>query len=251
MSRITLTWQKGRGKRLICDVRWRGPSIQGEGYDVAQHTLRVHLVDDDYLVRLGVERLFEGLEHIELESVSSTGDTAIREALALSPEVVLMETTVRNVDAVQAVREITTRAPQVKVAMLSSATDFGTMSDAYRAGAASYLSKYSVSSDLGAALRMIHRGDAIFSMPPDLPRFPLPAMPEESSEVKLIKRLPTRDRAILSALIAGRTNSQIAGALHVSEATVKAQITKIMAKLNVGGRVQLAVLAVKAGVATS
>ncbi|WP_146070798.1 response regulator transcription factor [Arthrobacter sp. B1805] len=217
---------------------------------MAQQTLRVHLVDDDYLVRLGVERLFEGLEHIELESVTSSGDAAIKEALALKPDVVLMETTVRNVDGVRAVQEISARAPQVKVAMLSSATDFGIMCDAYRAGAASYLSKYSVSSDLGAAIRMIHRGEAIFSMPPDLERFPLPAVPAESSELQLIKRLPARDRAILSALTEGRTNGQIAGALHVSEATVKAQITKIMAKLNVAGRVQLAVLAVRAGVAT-
>lgn len=215
---------------------------------VAHQMLRVHLVDDDYLVRLGMERLFEGLSHIELESVSSTGDAAIKDALALAPDVVLMETMVRNVDGVRAVQEITTRAPQVKVAMLSSATTFDVMCDAYRAGAVSYLSKYSVSSDLGSAIRMIHRGESIFSMPPELERFPVPTEPEDSFEVQLIKRLPTRDRAILAALTAGRTNAQIAGALHVSEATVKAQITKIMANLNVGGRVQLAVLAVRAGI---
>lgn len=217
---------------------------------MVHNTIRVHLVDDDYLVRLGMERLFEGLEHIELQSVSSTGDDAIMAAIALTPDVLLMETRVRDVDGLQAVQEITARVPQVKVAMLSTVTDFDVMRDAYRAGAVSYLSKYSISSDLDAAIRMIHRGESIFSMPPDLERFPLAAEPDESFEVQLIQRLPTRDRAILTALTAGRTNGQIASALHISEATVKAQITKIMARLNVGGRVQLAVLAVRAGVAT-
>lgn len=217
---------------------------------MGQKTLRVHLVDDDYLVRLGMERLFERLEDIELEAVSSTGDEAIKNAVALMPDVVLMETRVRDVDGLQAVQEISARAPQVKVAMLSSVTDFDVMRDAYRAGAVSYLSKYSVSSDLGAAIRMIDRGECIFSMPPNLERFPVAAEREESFERALIKGLPARDRAILSALTEGRTNGQIAVALHVSEATVKAQITKIMAKFKVAGRVQLAVLAVRADVAT-
>lgn len=217
---------------------------------MGQKTLRVHLVDDDYLVRLGMERLFERLEDIELEAVSSTGDEAIKNAVALMPDVVLMETRVRDVDGLQAVQEISARAPQVKVAMLSSVTDFDVMRDAYRAGAVSYLFKHSVSSDLGAAIRMIDRGECIFSMPPNLERFPVAAEREESFERALIKGLPARDRAILSALTEGRTNGQIAVALHVSEATVKAQITKIMAKFKVAGRVQLAVLAVRADVAT-
>jgi DNA-binding NarL/FixJ family response regulator len=215
---------------------------------VAQSTLRVHLVDDDYLVRIGMERLFEGLPDIELESVSSTGDAAIKEVLALRPDVVLMETMVRDVDGVRAVNEIAARAPQVKVAMLSSHITFDVMCDAYRAGAVSYLSKYNVSSDLGAAIRMIHKGESIFSKPLELDRFPVPTEPEESSEMKLIKRLPTRDRDILTALTSGRTNAQIANALHVSEGTVKARITRIMSKLSVGGRVELAVLAVRAGI---
>lgn len=240
---------EGVGSDASLHKWWTGHCLWGKVSSVATQTLRVHLVDDDYLVRLGMERLFEGLEHIELESVSSTGDAAISEAVKLAPDLVLMETMVRDVDGVQAVHRITSQMPQVKVAMLSSSASYDLMCDAYRAGAVSYLSKYSVSSDLGAALRLIHRGESIFSMPPDLQRFPLPAEPADSFEIQLIRRLPARDRAILSALTAGRTNAQIAGSLHVSEATVKAQITKVMAKLNVSGRVQLAVLAVRAGVA--
>lgn len=212
-----------------------------------QEKLRVHLVDDDYLVRLGMERLFEGIEQVDLESVSCTGDEAVTEALALLPDIVLMETNVQNIDGLRAVREISHRIPTVKIAMLSSHTSFEIMCDAYHAGAVSYLSKQSISSDLGAALRMIHRGESIFSAPQDLQRFPLPAPPEASFEIKLIQRLPSRDRAILKALTAGQTNAQIALSLHVSEATVKAQITKIMSKLNVNCRVQVAVLAAQAG----
>ena len=89
---------------------------------VMSGNVAMHLVDDDYLVRLGMERLFEGLEHIELESVSSTGDAAISEAVKLAPDLVLMETMVRDVDGVQAVHRITSQMPQVKVAMATVAT---------------------------------------------------------------------------------------------------------------------------------
>jgi DNA-binding NarL/FixJ family response regulator len=216
-----------------------------------QDTLRVHLVDDDCLTRLGMERLLESQEDIELESVSSTGNRAVEDALALEPDVVLMETMVRDVDGVQAVHKIVSQAPHVKVAMVSSAMNFDLMNDAYHAGASSYLSKQSISLDFGAAIRMIHQGQSIFSMPPELQRFPVPSGGNASSEVEFIDRLSTRDQAILSELVGGRTNLQIAASLHVSEATVKAQITKMMVGLKVSGRVQLAVLAVKAGVQVS
>ncbi|MGV0110835.1 response regulator [Arthrobacter sp. CP30] len=214
-----------------------------------QTTLRVHLVDNDYLVRLGMERLLETMDGIELQYVSSTGNDAIKAALMHRPDVILMETMVQHVDGVQAVREIVTRAPDIRVAMVSSAMDLDLICDAYRAGATSYLSKYSVTTDLGAAIRMIHQGDSIFSLPPDLSRFPLPVKQSRSIEVDLIKGLPSRDHAILTALTAGRTNLQIGAALRLSEGTVKARIAKIMLKLNVEGRVQLAVLAVQAGLA--
>jgi DNA-binding NarL/FixJ family response regulator len=214
---------------------------------VSGQTLRVHFVDDDYLAQLGMKRLFETLPDIALECVSSTGDAAIRDAVTFLPDVVLMETKVRNVDGVRAVREISRHAPRVRIAMLSSATTYEVMSDAYRAGAASYLFKETISEDLGAAIRMIHRGHSIFSMPPELERFPVSDEPDDSFEFDLIRRLSARDRDILAGLTAGQTNAQIGASLHVSEGTVKAQITKIMTKLNVGGRVQLAVLAVKAG----
>lgn len=210
--------------------------------------LRVHLVDNDYLARPGMERLFEGLPDIELESVPSTGDAAIGAALELTPDVVLVEPAVRDVDGLVAVREITGRAPGTKVAMLSSVVDHGTICDAYRAGAVSYLSESTISSDLDAAIRMIHRGESIFSMPPEPDRFPMPVEQAESFGTQLIQRLCTCDGFVLRGLVSGRTNAQIAAALHVSEAMVKAQITRITARVDVSGRVQLAVLAVRAGV---
>ena len=202
------------------------------------------------LLQLGMERLFEDLPHIELESVSSTGTDAIDAAVQFTPDVILMETTVRDVDAFTAVQQITERVPGTKVVMLSSVMDFDVMCDAGKAGAISYLSKTSISEDLGAMIRIIHRGETILSMPPGLQRFPLPAEQDDSYEIRLLQNLSARDKSILCQLVSGRTNAQIALCLHVSEATVKAQITKIIAKLNVSGRVQLAVLAHRAGIGT-
>ncbi len=158
----------------------------------------------------------------------------------------------RDVDGLTAVHQITERVPGTKVAMLSSVVNYDVMSEAYKAGAVSYLSKCSISEDLGAMIRMIHRGETILSMPVGLQRFPLPADSDDddSFEIRLLQNLPARDKSILCQLVSGRTNAQIAACLHVSEATVKAQITKIIAKLNVSGRVQLAVLAHRAGIGT-
>ena len=205
---------------------------------MAQSKIRVHLADGDYFLRLGLESLLAASPDVALEHVTGTGNDAVRAALEKKPDLVLMETNLGNVCSMEAIRRITIGAPETKVE---------TMTKARAAGACSYLAKSSISTDLSAALRLIHSGNMIFSKPLDADHFPPRSVNKFDLASQLMRQVGSRDRRILQALSDGFTNVQIAAQLHVSEGTVKAQLAKIMEPLGVSNRVQLAVLAVQAG----
>ena len=212
-----------------------------------QPQIRVHLADGDYFLRLGLESLLAASPDVQLEQVTSTGNDAVDAALDKRPDLVLMETSLSNICSMEATRRIVSAAPETKVVMLSATHDIETMARAHSAGACSYLAKNSISTDLGAALRMIHSGNMIFSKPTDADQFPPHSASKYDLKSQLLRQAGPRDRRILQALSEGLTNVQIASLLHVSEGTVKAQLAKIMEPLGVSNRVQLAVLAVQAG----
>lgn len=209
--------------------------------------IRVHLVDEDYLFHLGVKSVLAGLEYVVLEAVSRTVDQAVAAVVASDPDIVLMDRKLAGMDAIAAIRAIVDQAPRTKVVMLSAETDRGSMIEAYQAGAGSYLSRTQMTEDLGPALRMIHRGAAVFSMPLASTRLQSPKAPENAEKRVLKTKLTSRDRRLLARVAAGKTNAEIGRDLHLSEATIKAQLTGIMKGLNVCNRVQLAVLAVRCG----
>lgn len=212
-----------------------------------QFPVRVQLADADYFLRLGLESLLASSPDVELEVVTRTGNEAVDAAIDTKPDLVLMDTSLSNVCSMEATRRITMGAPETKVVMLSTAHDLETMSRARAAGACSYLAKNAISTDLGAALRMIHSGNMIFSKPTDADHFPPHSPNRFELKSQLLRQTRYRDRRILHALSQGHTNTEIASLLHISEATVKAQLAKIMEPLGVKNRVQLAVLAVQSG----
>lgn len=214
---------------------------------MVQPQIRVHLADGDYFLRLGLESLLAASPDVALEQVTGSGDDAVNAALEKKPDLVLMETNLGNVCSMEAIRRITTGAPETKVVILSATHDIETMTKARAAGACSYLAKSSISTDLSAALRLIHSGNMIFSKPLDADHFPPRSVSKFDLASQLMRQVGPRDRRILHALSDGFTNVQIAAQLHVSEGTVKAQLAKIMEPLGVSNRVQLAVLAVQAG----
>lgn len=210
--------------------------------------IRVHLADGDYFLRLGLESLLASCPEVSLEKVTSTGNEAIESALSMKPDIVLMESSISNVCSMEATRRIAAGSSETKVVMFSATYDIETISRAHAAGACSFLAKNSVATDLGAALRMINSGNMIFSQPLDAPRFPARSSNDFDLQARFLKQTSPRDRRILNALANGYTNIQIAALLHISEGTVKAQLAKIMEPMRATNRVQLAVLAVRAGI---
>lgn len=216
--------------------------------DSSGSKIRVHLADGDFLVRLGIERALEDLDYVVLESVSWSGEAAIAAAVAMQPDIVIMETALQGMDGIAAAAEIRAQAPGTKVVMLAAAADRETMMKAYSAGASSYLTKNGITEDLGPALRMVHRGATILSMPPGSPRLHRPVLDQQSRRREIGSDLSDREKKLLEGIVAGLTNAELGRGLHLSEATVKAHLSALMARLNVCNRVQLAVLGLRSGI---
>lgn len=209
--------------------------------------IRVHLVDADFLLHRGIQAVLAGLNYVRLEAVSRTAEEAVRAIIASDPDIVLMERQLPGADGLSVTKDIVEQAPRTKVVMLCSEIDPESMIEAYQAGAVSFLAKTQMTEDLGPALRMIHRGTAIFAMPLSSPRLQSTGTTKKDKDGQLKSKLNSRDRKLLAGLAAGKTNAEIGLVLDLSEATIKAQLTMIMKRLNVSNRVQLAVLAVRSG----
>jgi DNA-binding NarL/FixJ family response regulator len=102
---------------------------------------------------------------------------------------------------------------------------------AYQAGATSYLTKNEVTEDLGPALRMIHRGTIILSMPPGSPRLQSPPPAAHPRKAALEAELPLRARKLLAGVVAGHANAELSRQLHLSEASAKADLSAMMSIL--------------------
>lgn len=209
--------------------------------------IRVHLVSADFLLHQGLRTVLAGLEYLRLEAVSRTGEGAVAAVIETDPDIVLMGRLSPGIDGLAVTRAIVEQAPRTKVVMLCAETDRGSMIEAYQAGAVSYLAKTQITEDLGPALRMIHRGAAILSMPLNSPRLQGTGAVQDGTKTVLKTKLNHRDGKLLAGVTAGKTNADIGRDLHLSEATIKAQLTGLMERLNVSNRVQLAVLGVRSG----
>lgn len=215
---------------------------------MSEANIRVHLAEADYLARLGLERLLGEIDYVELGAISTTGTEAIEAARADAPDILLIEASVKDVSSLDVAKVATESWPDTRVVMLSSSYSLECIVKAHQAGAKGYLAKSAIADDLGPALRMIHRGEVIFSLPHGLTGFPPPAQFEQGVRQEVLSNLRKEERQTLYRLASGMTNMQIAAAMLCSEATVKARISQIMVTLRVGNRVQLAVLAARAGV---
>ncbi|MFD9884644.1 response regulator [Streptomyces alboflavus] len=208
--------------------------------------VRVLVVDDQELVREGIASLLGIQPGIRVVGTAADGAEAVDAALALAPEVILMDVRMPGMDGVEAVTAIGSSAPGCKVVMLTTFDDEEYVVQALRAGAVGYLLKNLPAAELAAAVRLAHRGVAQLDpavtrrlaaapMPPPAPAAPPP--PRGGPE-------PTaREVEILRLVAAGATNREIASRLYLSEGTVKNHISRILTRLGLRGRAQAALYA--------
>jgi DNA-binding NarL/FixJ family response regulator len=223
--------------------------------------IRVLVVDDQELVRLGFCVILDAADGITVVGEAANGEAAVSAVAAHKPDVVLMDIRMPGMDGLEATRLIT-RGPASprsagsgpttppKVVMLTTFDLDDYVYEALRAGASGFLLKDSPRHDLIAAVRAAAAGDALLA--PSVTRRLIEAFarrpPETSPSPSRLASLTARERDVLLLLARGRSNAEIAAVLFVSEATVKTHVGNLLAKLGLRDRVQAVILAYETGI---
>ncbi|GAA3692114.1 response regulator transcription factor [Terrabacter ginsenosidimutans] len=218
---------------------------------VAGRPTRVMIVDDQALVRAGFRMVLDAEPDIEVVAECADGQAALDALPGREVDVVLMDIRMPRLDGIEATRRVVARAEPPKVLVLTTFDLDEYVYAALRAGAAGFLLKDAGPSELLAAIRAVHTGDAVVAPGPTrrlLDRF-LPLLPSTAGPTALgrLDVLTEREREVLEAVGRGLNNTEIAAALFVAEATVKTHIGRVLAKLGLRDRVQMVVLAYETG----
>ena len=214
-------------------------------------TVRVLIVDDQALVRAGFKMILESEPEIEIVGEAEDGVQAVDAVRELKPDVVLMDIRMPNLDGLEATRRILAATDDaVRVLMLTTFDLDEYVYEALRAGASGFLLKDSPRADLIAAVRAAAAGNALLA--PTVTRRLIEAFarrpPAAAPSPARLAALTAREREVLLRLARGGSNTEIAAALFVSEATVKTHVGNLLAKLGLRDRVQAVILAYETGI---
>jgi DNA-binding NarL/FixJ family response regulator len=201
---------------------------------------RVLVVDDQQLIREGIASLLGIQPGIEVVGTAVDGRDAVEQAIALAPDVVLMDVRMPGMDGVEAVAVLRKRAPACRVVMLTTFDDEEYVVQALRAGATGYLLKDLPSRELASAVRLAHAGVAQFD-PAATARL-VSALGAPTPE-PVGKVLTGKETEVLRLVATGSTNREIADRLHLSEGTVKNHLSRILSRLGLRDRTQAAIYA--------
>ncbi len=215
--------------------------------------IRVLVVDDQELVRSGFCVILEAAEGITVVGEAASGEAAVAAAAAHQPDVVLMDVRMPGMGGLEATRLLTRSSPNPqtpKVIMLTTFDLDEYVYEALRAGASGFLLKDSPRADLIAAVRAVGAGQAMLA--PTVTRRLIEAFARRPAETSpapsRLASLTAREREVLVLLARGGSNTEIAAALFVSEATVKTHVGNLLAKLGLRDRVQAVILAYETGI---
>jgi NarL family two-component system response regulator LiaR len=210
--------------------------------------IRVLIVDDHQVVRQGLRTFLELHAGIEVVGEAADGKAALAKARQLEPDVVLMDLVMPDMDGIEATRRIRASAPRTKVIALTSFAEDDKLFPAIQAGASSYLLKDVSPDELVASIQAVHRGEA--RLHPDIARRLMQQIAQGPPESEAAAGdLTRRELEVVKLIARGCSNSQIARELVISEGTVKTHVSNILSKLGLGDRTQLAIYAIKTGLA--
>ena len=210
--------------------------------------VRVLLVDDQELIRTALSMVMADLPDVDVVGEAGTGEEGVRLAAELAPDVVVMDIRKPGMDGIEATRRITEAGPGARVVVLTTFDDDAYVYGALRAGASGFLVKDMALDDIIAAVRVVAAGDALIA--PSVTRRLIQdfaARPEPVSGRRELKPVTDREREVLTLVGTGLSNSEIAAELHISVATAKTYLTRLLTKLDARDRVQLVIMAYEAG----
>jgi DNA-binding NarL/FixJ family response regulator len=213
---------------------------------VSDDRIRVLIVDDHAVVREGLRTFLELQDGIAVIGEAADGVEAVELAVALVPDVILMDLVMPRLDGIAAMREVRDRVPESRVIVLTSFLDDQRLLPALEAGADGYLLKDVEPAELARAIRTAQSGEAMIA-PTVAGRLLRTLAQPRAAAVGDGERLTRREREVLALIAAGRSNKRIAFELGIAEKTVKTHVGHLLAKLGVTDRTQAALLAVRSG----
>jgi DNA-binding NarL/FixJ family response regulator len=210
-------------------------------------TIRVLIVDDDALVRTGLSMMLAGAEDLRIVAEADDGDKVGALVAEHTPDVVLMDIRMPRVDGLAATEQIRGRDGAPEIIILTTFDADEHVVRALRAGAGGFLLKDTPPAEIINAIRRVAAGEPILS--PSVTRRLIAQVTEvhRSPARELLSQLSDREREVVVAIGQGKSNAQIGTELYMSVATVKAHVSRLLTKLGLNNRVQVALLAHDAG----
>jgi DNA-binding NarL/FixJ family response regulator len=207
--------------------------------------LRIVLVDDHEVVRLGLRSLLERQPDLMVVGEAETANEAVQAVESLAPDVVVLDIRLPGRSGVEACAEIKRRRPETKIVVLTSYADDEVLLDAIAAGAEGYVLKQVGSDDLVQALRRVGRGERLLD--PRLTNQVFARLREmrERERAEAFAGLSEQEIRLLALVAEGKTNREIGKTLYLSEKTVRNYVSEILAKLGLTSRVQAAAYAAR------
>jgi two-component system response regulator DevR len=207
--------------------------------------VRIMVVDDHEVVRLGLRGLLERQPGWQVVAEASTADEAVNRALEHRPDVVVMDIRLAGSSGIDACRRIISHSPETRVVMLTSYAEDELLFDAIAAGAAGYVLKQIGSDELVRAIETVGRGEALID--PSLTRRVLARVREAARKEAFaaFADLTEQELRVLALISEGKTNREIAESLYLGEGTVRNYVSNILGKLGVSNRAEAAAYAVE------
>ncbi|MCQ6275187.1 response regulator transcription factor [Bacillus sp. V3B] len=204
--------------------------------------IKILFVDDHEMVRIGVSAYLTAQPDMEVVGEADNGKMAIDLALSLRPDIILMDLVMKEMDGIEATRQIIASWPEAKVIIVTSFLDDEKVYPALEAGATSYMLKTSKASEIADAVRSTFHGQSILE--PEVTGKMMLKM-RQKTKVELHEDLTTREMEILLLMTEGKSNQEIADELFIALKTVKTHVSNILSKLQVQDRTQAVIYAFK------
>ncbi|WP_042222599.1 response regulator [Oceanobacillus manasiensis] len=204
--------------------------------------ISVLFADDHEMVRIGVSAYLSSQPDIDVIAEAADGGEAVLKALELKPDIILMDLVMKEMDGIEATRQIIARWPEAKIIIVTSFLDDEKVYPALEAGATSYMLKTSKASEIAKAIRSTFDGQSILE--PEVTGKIMNRMRTKNDD-PLHAQLTAREEEILLLIAQGKTNQEIADDLIIALKTVKVHVSNILSKLEVQDRTQAVIYAFK------
>ena len=204
--------------------------------------IKVLLVDDHEMVRLGVSAYLSVQEDIKVIDQAENGKIGVEKALEFKPDIILMDLVMPVMDGIEATKEILSKWKEAKIVIVTSFIDDEKVYPAISAGAKSYLLKTSSASEIAQAIRDTYRGEGVFEKEVSEK---LEHRHEVEEEFRLFEELTSREKEVLLLIAQGKSNQEIADECFITLKTVKTHVSNILSKLQVEDRTQATIYAFK------